>query len=365
MSQAKAYRERIGDMLIAAGLVTSSQVDEALQAQRVSGSRLGKQLVQLGHVSELQLAQTLSNQLSIPWVSLERIEFSRELLARVRAEVAERYALMPIYVRSVRDQGDTLYIATEDPTDEAALQAVAQSSGLPVRPMIAAPSDIRRAIDRHYFAESPAPTLASGNGLREVLERAAESLHPANATTATRLKAQLPSAPLSAPPPSPHVDPPVAPRIDPVPSIAQVDAPPTQPAVSPSRAASSASRPSIPPPLPSVLPQASEPVVPLEEYETPSKPPVRSPRTLTLLDGTQVAIPTSRSKRFAQEIVEVRQVVRAIRAASADAGIEDPPTWHDVMQIVLEALTAKGVRLTRKDIAEAYIRVRERGHIPK
>ena len=316
MSQAKAYRERIGDMLIAAGLVTPAQIDEALQAQKISGTRLGKQLVALGHVSELQLAQALSNQLSIPWVSLERIEFSRELLARVRAEVAERHSLMPIYVRSVRDQGDTLYIAIEDPTDEVALQQVSQSSGLPVRAMIAAPSDIRRAIDRHYFAESPVPAIiAPGTGLRDVLERAAESLHPAAPNTGTRLKAQ--------PPPAPPSVPPVAPRVE----------PPAPPAV----AKAVPNKPSIPPPLPSILP-AAEPVVPLEDYETPSKPPARAPRTLTLLDGTQVAIPASRTKRFSQEIVEVRQVVRAIRAASADAGIEDPPTWHDVVQIVLEAL---------------------------
>lgn len=342
MSQAKAYRERIGDMLIAAGLVTQAQVEEALQAQRVSNTRLGKQLVALGHVSELQLAQALSNQLSIPWVSLERIEFSRELLARVRAEVAERHALMPIYVRSVREQGDTLYIAIEDPTDEVALQLVAQSSGLPVRAMIAAPSDIRRAIDRHYFAEPPAPAiLASGTGLREVLERAAESLHPVGSGTSTRLKAKPPPAPNSVLPPAPRVDPPGPPPV----------------------AKTPLSKPSIPPPLPSLAP--AEPVVPLEEYETPSKPPARAQRTLTFLDGTQVALPASRSKRFAQEIVEVRQVVRAIRAASADAGIEEPPTWHDVVQIVLEALAAKGLKLSRKDIAEAYIRVREKGAPPK
>ncbi|MFT3922639.1 MAG: hypothetical protein QM778_08910 [Myxococcales bacterium] len=361
MSQAKAYRERIGDMLIAAGLVTPAQVEEALRAQRSSGARLGKQLVSLGHVSELQLAQTLSNQLSIPWVSLERIEFSRELLARVSAELAERYSLMPIYIRSVRDQGDTLYIATEDPTDERALQLVSQCSGLPVRAMIAAPSDIRRAIDRHYFAELPAPTIAAGGGLREVLERAAESLHPVSHATATRLKAQPPPAPNSVPPPAPRIEAPPAPRVDPSPAA---------PATAATGAAAGSPvppRPSVPPPLPipSMIPAGSEPMVPLEEYETPSKPPTRAPRTLTLLDGTQVAIPNSRSKRFAQEILEVRQVVRAIRAASADAGIEDPPTWHDVVQIVLDALAAKGVRLTRKDVAEAYIRVRERPNTSK
>ena len=64
-------------------------------------------------------------------------------------------------------------------------------------------------------------------------------------------------------------------------------------------------------------------------------------------------------RRLSQEIREVRQLVRAIRAASADVGVETPPTWHDVVEVLLEALAARGVRLTRKDIAEAYLRVRE------
>lgn len=338
MSQAKAYRERIGDMLIVAGLVTPSQVDEALQAQRSSGMRLGRQLVALGHVSELQLAQILSNQLTIPWVSLERIEFSRELLARVPAELADRHALMPIYVRSVRDQGDTLYLAIEDPTDEAALQLASQKSGLPVRAMIAAPTDIRRAIERHYFAESHAPQ-ASGEGLREVLQRAAESLYPPAPGEAPRARAPAPPVPVNV-----VKAPGSAKRADVAPSptqVGEVQPPQTFPAEGGDGA-------------------GDDVIVPLAEYETPSQPPVRGRRTLTLLDGTEVALPASRAKRFSQEITQVRQVVRVIRAASADAGVETAPTWHEVVDILLHALSAKGVRLTRKELAEAYVRVAER-----
>lgn len=342
MSQAKAFRERIGDMLIVAGLVTPEQVDEALRIQRTSGMRLGRQLVALGYVSELQLAQSLSNQLSIPWVSLERIEFSRDLLARVPAELAERHALMPIYVRSVRDQGDTLYLATEDPTDEVTLSAIAQRAGLPVRAMIAAPSDIRRAIDRHYFAE-PATPQASGEGLREVLQRAAESLHPPPPSI-EGARARGPVPPI-----------PAVPTVQGQLPKAPVPSRPEGAAVSTSDAADA--------PLGATRMGdergGGQGVVPMEEYDTPSQPPARARRTLTLLDGTEVTLPVSRTKAFSKNITEVRQVVRAIRSASVDAGVEVPPTWHEVVDVVLQAFAAKGVKLTRKELADAYLRERD------
>ena len=64
--------------------------------------------------------------------------------------MAERHCLVPIFVRRVRGQGETLYIAMDNPDDELAREEVAQYSGLPVRAMIAPPSDIRSAIRAYY-----------------------------------------------------------------------------------------------------------------------------------------------------------------------------------------------------------------------
>ena len=53
-------RVRIGDLLVAAKLVTAAQVEEALASQRDSGRRLGEELVAKGFVTEFQLTQILS-----------------------------------------------------------------------------------------------------------------------------------------------------------------------------------------------------------------------------------------------------------------------------------------------------------------
>src|SRR4051812_33984442 len=151
MARAEAPRERIGEMLLALGLITRVQLDDALVAQRTSRLPIGKQLVALGAVSEVRLTQVLSNQLSVPWVSIERVEFPAELLARIPSDVADLCSVLPVYVRNVRGRGATLYVAMDDPTDEDALKRIADAVRMPVRAMIAAPSEIRRAIDHRYF----------------------------------------------------------------------------------------------------------------------------------------------------------------------------------------------------------------------
>ncbi len=150
-------RLRLGQLLVDARLITPEALEDVLAAQKQDGRRLGTLIVERGHISEVQLTQILSHQLSVPWVSLLKIEFSRQLLNLVPREVADQYCLLPIYVRRPRGQGDTLYIAMEDPTNEEALRACSAHAGIPVRPMIAPPSDIRSAI-RAYYGISTATT---------------------------------------------------------------------------------------------------------------------------------------------------------------------------------------------------------------
>jgi hypothetical protein len=146
----ESVRLRLGQLLVDARIVTQDQLDEVLQAQAEDGRRLGTLLVERGFVNEIQLTQILSQQLAVPWVSLYHVDFSKQLLSLVPREVAEAFCLVPIYVRHVRGQGDTLYVAMDDPTNEEALRACANWSGLPTRAMIAAPSDIRHAVQVYY-----------------------------------------------------------------------------------------------------------------------------------------------------------------------------------------------------------------------
>lgn len=188
-------RLRLGDMLVKAGMVSAEQVSAALAKQKATGQRLGATLVAMGFVTEAQMTQVLSNQLSIPWVNLYHVDFSRELLEKVPADVAEQHRLVPVYVRHVRRQGDTLYVAMDDPLNLDALQKVADCSGLPVKPMVAPPTDIVNAIRVYYLglpplaAEPPDPEVTT-----EELDEEIEDPE-APAAAAPEAPAAIPSQP--------------------------------------------------------------------------------------------------------------------------------------------------------------------------
>lgn len=162
----------LGELLVRVGFVTQEQVDRVLREQAElkadesagPSQRFGELLVAEGLLKDAQLTQVLSQQLSVPWVSLKHIEFTRTLLELVSADVAERYRVLPIHVRRIRGLGNVLYVAIADPLDREALSAVADASGLPVRPMIACQRDIAIGLHTYYGLEVPGlPSVEDGD----------------------------------------------------------------------------------------------------------------------------------------------------------------------------------------------------------
>jgi hypothetical protein len=144
---------RLGEVLIEAGVLKPEQLEAALALQKKRQLRLGTILLQERFVTEPQLVQALSRRLSIPWVNLWHIDIADKLLQLVPASVAEEFFLIPIYIRTTSSGEKILFVAMNDPTDDAALRFVAASSGMAVKPMIAGPSDISAAIRFYYYGE--------------------------------------------------------------------------------------------------------------------------------------------------------------------------------------------------------------------
>jgi hypothetical protein len=119
--------------------------------QQAANERLGEILVRKGYVTEGVVTQILSHQLSVAWVSLEHVEFSKELLRLVPGELAQELSIMPVLFRSSEKKEKILYIAVDDPTNIPAMQKISEVTGMHVRPLIAPASEIRRAIRTHYF----------------------------------------------------------------------------------------------------------------------------------------------------------------------------------------------------------------------
>ena len=146
--------KRLGDILIAAGLITQEQLDEALAKQKGSGKRLGTVLQDEGYITELEMIEALQMQLGIEFVDLNKINIPTELAQVVPANIAKQYQVVP--VRMIRDE---LYLAMADPLNFYALEEVRKTTHKKIVPMIAMANAVDRAIQVLYGNEGAAKAI--------------------------------------------------------------------------------------------------------------------------------------------------------------------------------------------------------------
>jgi type IV pilus assembly protein PilB len=136
----------LGEILVEHGQVTPQQLSEALLQQRVSGKRLGALLVELGALDERVLADALGEHFALPVVDLRHTEPDPAAIARIPESSARSLNVLPLALETGR-----IVVAVADPLP-ALHTELQQITKVPVAMVIAAATDIRRAIDRHYRA---------------------------------------------------------------------------------------------------------------------------------------------------------------------------------------------------------------------
>ncbi|MFQ5586007.1 MAG: GspE/PulE family protein [Thermodesulfobacteriota bacterium] len=139
---------KIGELLTESGLVTHTQLDEALKVSRQRGIRVGRAIVNLGFATEVDIAQTLANQFGIPYVSLIGMILEPQVLKLIPESVARRHKVVPISL----EEG-ALSVAMVDPLDVFAIDEIKKLSGCRILPCVAAETELMSAIEQYYGAK--------------------------------------------------------------------------------------------------------------------------------------------------------------------------------------------------------------------
>lgn len=147
--------KKIGELLVEAGLISDAQLEEVLEeGKKSSGTRIGSILVKKGYATEIDIAQTLSFQLNIPFVDISAATIDPEAIKLINEKLAKKYLLIPLYF-----EGKILVVAMADPLNLNAIGDVGFSAGLKIQPCVATPSDIANAIRIHYHLSQPIEDL--------------------------------------------------------------------------------------------------------------------------------------------------------------------------------------------------------------
>lgn len=143
---------RIGETLVDKGVLTQDQLERALKAQLIFGGHLGTSLIELGYVDEAALGQTLSEMTGAPYAASETLlDVPPPVIQAVPARLAEQYRVVPIRLKD-----RTLLVATIDPKDLAALDALAFATGYRIVPWVAPEIRIFQALEKYYGIPRPA-----------------------------------------------------------------------------------------------------------------------------------------------------------------------------------------------------------------
>jgi twitching motility protein PilT len=133
---------RIGEQLLAAGVVTAEQLEKAFAFQKEMGGTFGEVLTRLGYVQPDDLLRALGEQKDVAWVNLASVEIPAKVLALVKPETARARRVLPI-----AKEGRALVLGMVDPTDMEAIGAVQFHSGLSVKPVLVSTAQLEQALD--------------------------------------------------------------------------------------------------------------------------------------------------------------------------------------------------------------------------
>jgi type IV pilus assembly protein PilB len=143
----RARGPRLGEMLIARGIISEEQLEEALREQQVTAERLGTILVGRGYVGEVTLVQCLAEHFGLEFVDLEERTIDPSAVQLVKESFARYHQLLPI-----GREDDELLVAMVNPTNVFSLDDVRTVTGETVRAIMAEPGQLMRAIDRVWGA---------------------------------------------------------------------------------------------------------------------------------------------------------------------------------------------------------------------
>ncbi len=145
MAVVDTKKKRIGELLVAGGLIKEEQLERALEEQKKRGGKVGEVLVDLGFINEHNLATFLARQLHVPYLEIEKQLVDPDSVKLIPADMARRITAIPLY----KDK-EALVVAMSDPLNIFGLDDIRKAAGMEIRQVVATRSDIQKAISNYY-----------------------------------------------------------------------------------------------------------------------------------------------------------------------------------------------------------------------
>src|SRR3989304_7464902 len=97
MAVVDVKKKRLGEMLVSGGLIPEEQLKKALDEKKKRGGKVGEVLVDLGFISEHNMATFLGRQLNLPYIEIEKQLVDTDIVRMIPGSIARRGIALPLY----------------------------------------------------------------------------------------------------------------------------------------------------------------------------------------------------------------------------------------------------------------------------
>lgn len=135
----------LGENLVSAGLLSSNDLESALQKHSNNNAQLGETLLEMGLVEEDSLLLFLGQQFGVPSVRLRSGLVDPSVVRLIPRAKAETFSVLALFC--VRGR---LTVAMAEPSNLRQLDELERITGMPIRPVLALRSAIERILAHCY-----------------------------------------------------------------------------------------------------------------------------------------------------------------------------------------------------------------------
>ncbi|MGE5048082.1 MAG: hypothetical protein ACM3PC_05915 [Deltaproteobacteria bacterium] len=140
----------IVDLLVKIQLLDERQHEAVLsRVGESAGGHVVQEIAELGYATEAAMARGVSVELGLPRIDLAVNPPEPAALTLLDARFCAERVVLPV---ALRENGELLWLAMADPTDQEAIGIVRRRAQKRVRPAVAGPSEILRAVRALYAA---------------------------------------------------------------------------------------------------------------------------------------------------------------------------------------------------------------------
>ena len=143
--------KKIGEILLANKAITEEVLGEALSVYYEFGIGVTAYLISHKHITEEELARSLTKQFKIPYLPLKAYAIPYEVVHSIPVEIAKKYYIMP-----VDRMDDILTVVMSNPFDSDAIEELQEITGCTIQPFVGLFSEIIKAIGHYYYDDENA-----------------------------------------------------------------------------------------------------------------------------------------------------------------------------------------------------------------